>query len=106
MPEDVSGTAIKLISGLVTVSVGFLPLLALVGKCTQGRHVKTLCREPKFQFAVNLNTLHSLQASTRLEGVTERRYSAGMYLLAESWLRSQVQHLLAWAASADRPCLC
>jgi hypothetical protein len=68
MPEDVSGTTIKLISGLVTASMWFLWLLASMGLSTQGSRVKALCREPRFQFAINLNTLHSPQASVRLEG--------------------------------------
>lgn len=47
-------------------SVWFLWLLAPMGICTQGSHVKSLCREPRFLFAINLNTLHSPQASVRL----------------------------------------
>ena len=39
MPEDASGTTIKLISGLVTASVWFLWLLASMGLSTQGSHV-------------------------------------------------------------------
>lgn len=66
MPEDVRAMTIKLILGLVTVFVWFLWLLAPMGICTQGSHVKSLCREPRFLFAINLNTLHSPQASVRL----------------------------------------
>lgn len=40
MPEGVRAMTIKLILGLVTVFVWFLWLLALMGICTQGSHVK------------------------------------------------------------------
>lgn len=69
MPEDVSGTTMKLTSVLSQHLCGFC------GFCTQGRG--SLCREPRFQFAINLNTRHLPQASVRLEasqkGAVQRR---------------------------------
>lgn len=67
---------IKLILGLVTVFVWFLWLLAPMGICTQGNHVKSLCREPRFLFAI---PEYTALTSSKCEagGVPERSYSSG-----------------------------
>lgn len=100
MPEDVRATTIKLILGLVRAFVWFLWLLASMGTCTQGSHVKVLCREPRFLFAMNLNIQHSPQVSVKLEEPQKGAIHQGCI-----WLPSQGQYLLVWAAPAYRPYL-